>query len=108
MAQAATTSCDICMRALNLHHCIQCDQNFCDECKVAHLRSKVSANHMFTAGGCTDHNKDCIYNCEDCDQLICKVCANKAHKKHDFVNIKDSNQKVQTDRNIKAFGLQGL
>jgi hypothetical protein len=52
---------------------------------------------MFTAGGCTDHNKDCIYNCEDCDQLICKVCANKAHKKHDFVNIKDSNQKVQTE-----------
>ena len=46
-------------------------------------------------GGCTDHNEDFIYLCEDCDQLICRLCVTKAHTKHAFVDIKDSNKKVQ-------------
>jgi hypothetical protein len=48
-------------------------------------------------GGCTDHNEDFIYLCEDCDQLICRLCVTKAHKKHAVVDIKDSNKEVQTE-----------
>jgi hypothetical protein len=49
------------------------------------------------AGVCTDHNEDFIYLCEDCNQLICRLCVTKAHKKHDLMDIKDSNKKVQTE-----------
>jgi glutaredoxin-related protein len=107
MAQAANTSCEMCVRALGLHYCTQCDQVFCDDCKMSHLRARISKNHTFMtglninmekkAGGCTDHNEEFIYLCEDCNQLICRLCVTKAHRKHDLVDIKDSNKKVQTE-----------
>jgi hypothetical protein len=40
-------------------------------------------------GGCTDHNEDFIYLCEDCDQLICRLCVTKAHKKHALMDIEE-------------------
>jgi len=106
MAQTAHTTCDICMRAPGLHYCTQCDQVFCDDCKMFHLRMKISRNHMFMTGtnintetkvGCTDHDEDFIYLCEDCNQLICRLCVTKAHKKHAVVDVKDSNKEVQTE-----------
>jgi hypothetical protein len=106
MAQAANKTCEICMRAPGLHYCTQCDQVFCDDCKLSHLRSKISRSHIFLSGtnintekkvGCTDHGEDFIYLCEDCDQLICRLCVTKAHKKHAVVDIKDSNKEMQTE-----------
>jgi hypothetical protein len=47
--------------------------------------------------GCTDHGEDFIYLCEDCDQLICRLCVTKAHKKHAVVDIKDSNKEMQSE-----------
>jgi hypothetical protein len=47
--------------------------------------------------GCTDHGEDFIYLCEDCDQLICRLCVTKAHKKHAVVDINDSNKEMQTE-----------
>jgi hypothetical protein len=47
--------------------------------------------------GCTDHDEDFIYLCENCDQLICRLCVTKAHKAHVVVDIKDSNKEVQTE-----------
>ena len=106
MAQAANKTCEICMRAPGLHYCTQCDQVFCDDCKMSHLRLKLCRNHIFLSGpnintikkvGCTDHGEDFIYLCENCDQLICRLCVTKAHKAHAVVDIKDSNKEMQTE-----------
>jgi hypothetical protein len=73
---------------------------------MSHLRSTISRNHTFMtgpnintekkAGGCTDHNEDFIYLCENCDQLICRLCVTKAHKTHPVVDIKDSNKEAKS------------
>ena len=107
MAQAANKTCEICIRASGLHYCTQCDQIFCDDCKMSHLRLKLCRNHIFLSGpninmekkvgGCKVHNEDFVYLCEDCDQLICRLCVTKTHQKHYLVDIKDSNNKVQTE-----------
>ena len=107
MAQAANKTCEICIRASGLHYCTQCDQIFCDDCKMSHLRLKLCRNHIFLSGpninmekkvgGCKVHNEDFVYFCEDCDQLICRLCVTKTHQKHYLVDIKDSNNKVQTE-----------
>ena len=107
MAQAGNKTCEMCIRALGLHYCIKCDQVFCDDCKKSHLRSRINRNHTFSSGsniktqqktgGCTDHNKDFIDLCKDCDQLICRLCVTKAHNKHAVVDIKDSNKEVQAE-----------
>ena len=106
MAQAANKTCEICMRAPGLHYCTQCEQVFCDDCRLSHLRSKISRSHIFLSGtnintekkvGCTDHGEDFIYLCENCDKLICRLCVTKAHKAHAVVDIKDSNKEMQTE-----------
>ena len=102
MAQVANNVCDICMRTSGGHYCTQCDQLFCADCKMSHLRSKISKSHIFRSGTnistrCTVHAEDFIYLCADCDQLICRVCVTNAHTRHALVDIKDSNKKVQTE-----------
>jgi hypothetical protein len=73
---------------------------------MSHLRLKLCRNHIFLSGpnintikkvGCTDHGEDFIYLCENCDQLICRLCVTKAHKAHAVVDIKDSNKEMQTE-----------
>ena len=90
MAEATNKMCEICMRASDLHYCTQCDQVFCDDCTMSHLRSKINRKHIFMtvsnfytqnkSGVCKDHNEDFIYLCEDSDQLICRLCVTKAHQ----------------------------
>ena len=102
MAQVANTSCEICKLASSQHYCNQCKQLFCNDCKVYHLRLKLCRNHTFItrpnitiekkAGGCTDHNEDFIYHCENCTQLICRLCVTKAHKQHAVMDIKEVEQ----------------
>ena len=105
MAQAASKTCAICNRASGVHFCIQCDQLLCEDCKTSHLRSTVSRNHTFARGPniqqkaiveCTDHKKDFIFFCEECDVLICRVCTTKTHKKHDITDIKDSVKELES------------
>ena len=105
MAQAASKTCEICNRASGVHLCVQCDQIFCEDCKTSHLKSKVCRSHTFLSGPniqqrakveCTDHKKDFIFFCEECDVLICKVCAKKKHKKHDITDIEDSVKELES------------
>ena len=108
MAQAASKTCEICNRASGVHVCIQCDQLFCEDCKISHLRIKVCRNHTFLSGPnihvqqkakveCTDHKEDFIFFCEECDVLICRVCTTKTHKKHDITDIKDSVKELESN-----------
>ena len=107
MAEAANEICEICLRASDLHYCTQCDQIFCDDCAMSHLRSKMNRKHICMtgsniktqskSGGCKDHQEDCIYLCEDCNQHICRLCVPKAHINHALVAITDSNKKMQTE-----------
>jgi hypothetical protein len=46
---------------------------------------------------CTDHKEDFIFFCEECDVLICRVCATKTHKKHDITDIKDSVKELESE-----------
>ena len=105
MAQAASKTCEFCNRASGVHFCIECDQLFCEECKVSHLRLKLCRNHSFLSGPniqqkakveCTDHKEDFLFFCEECDVLICRVCATKTHKKHDIIDIRDSVKELES------------
>jgi hypothetical protein len=99
MAQAANKTCEICLRASSLHYCTQCDQVFCDDCKVSHLRLKLCKYHHFItkpnitmekkARECTYHNEDFIFLCQHCNQLICKSCVTTTHIQHTLRDIKE-------------------
>ncbi|CAC5358022.1 unnamed protein product [Mytilus coruscus] len=109
MAQAASKTCEICVSSPGYNYCEQCDQLFCNGCKISHLRTKISKNHTFLSGlninpdirqFCKEHDENFIYYCMECDTLICKICVIKKHKAHDFVEIKESTEGIKAESNI--------
>lgn len=106
MAQAASKTCEICVCSPGHNYCEQCDQLFCDGCKVSHMRSKMAMNHTFLSGNnvtpqvkqyCKEHNESFIYYCKECDVPICKICVIQNHKSHDFAEIKESTEGVNEE-----------
>ncbi|XP_052075947.1 E3 ubiquitin-protein ligase TRIM33-like [Mytilus californianus] len=119
MAQAASKTCEICVSSPGHNYCEECDQLFCDGCKISHLRTKMTKNHTFLSGPninpevklyCKEHDENFIYYCIECDTPVCKICAIKNHKKHDLSEIKESlegiNAEVKTDIETKIRKLQ--
>ncbi|CAC5355464.1 TRIM9_67 [Mytilus coruscus] len=119
MAQAASKTCEICVSGPGHNYCEQCDQLFCDGCKISHLRTKMTKNHTFLSGPninpevklhCKEHDENFIYYCMECGTPVCKICAIKNHKRHDLSEIKESlegiNAEVKTDIETKIGKLQ--
>ncbi|XP_076072130.1 transcription intermediary factor 1-beta-like [Mytilus galloprovincialis] len=106
MAQAASKTCDICVSGPGHNYCEQCDQLFCDGCKISHLRTKMTRNHTFLSGTninpevkqyCKEHAENFIYYCMECKTPICKICVIKNHKSHDFSEIKESTEGIKAE-----------
>ena len=106
MAQAASKTCEICVSGPGHNYCEQCDQLFCDGCKISHLRTKMSKNHTFLSGPninpevklyCKEHDENFIYYCKECNMPICKICVIKKHKSHDFAEIKESTEGIKAE-----------
>ncbi|XP_063416384.1 uncharacterized protein LOC134698025 [Mytilus trossulus] len=47
MAQVASKVCEICEGGHGKYHCQECDQLFCDNCKMIHTRQRISKNHTY-------------------------------------------------------------
>ncbi|CAC5420488.1 unnamed protein product [Mytilus coruscus] len=114
MAQAASKTCEICVSSPGHNYCEQCDQLFCDGCKISHLRTKMTKNHTFLSGPntnpqvkqfCKEHDENFIYYCMECNMPICKICVIKKHKSHDFAEIKESTDGIK-DEVKKVIGMQ--
>ncbi|XP_076072140.1 tripartite motif-containing protein 46-like [Mytilus galloprovincialis] len=106
MAQAASKTCEICVSGPGHNYCEQCDQLFCDGCKISHLRAKISKNHTFLSGPninpevklyCKEHDENFIYYCMECSTSVCKICAIKKHKSHDVAEIRKSTEGIKNE-----------
>lgn len=104
MAQAASDACEICEGGTSHHYCQECDQMFCDNCKNSHLRIKTTKNHTFLNERivnqkekpfCSEHDEPFIFNCVDCDTVVCQICAVKKHNRHNMSGLKDSVLKLK-------------
>ncbi|XP_063415864.1 E3 ubiquitin-protein ligase TRIM45-like [Mytilus trossulus] len=102
MAQVASKTCDICTSAPEQHFCIDCEQKFCDNCKVLHTRQKATRQHKFQRSSelqkngnykCREHDEDYIFICKTCDAPVCSHCMEDKegkHKEHEMSNIKET------------------
>ncbi|XP_063416420.1 E3 ubiquitin-protein ligase TRIM9-like [Mytilus trossulus] len=109
MAQAASKTCEICISSPGHNFCEQCEQLFCDGCKISHLRTKMTKNHTFLSGPninpevklyCKEHDENFIYYCMECSLPVCKICAIKSHKKHDLSEINESLESIKAEVKI--------
>lgn len=101
MAQSVVETCEICNQDAGKDYCQNCEQTFCNKCKIMHLRMKSSSNHEFRRGQqcededatlslCMKHNSDYIYLCENCYVPACRHCAVSTHKGHSMANLSTS------------------
>jgi len=85
-------------------YCVQCEQNYCDQCSQYHRKMKSSSSHMQVDIGkesvaveliskisptmCELHKSEEIkVFCQECRVAICIMCFIKSHKTHDCADI---------------------
>lgn len=107
MAQTAAKSCEICASAAGQYQCQQCDQLFCQNCKVGHLKTKMTKNHTFTSGDtskivktyCKQHDELFIYQCIPCNTQVCRICVLKTHNGHKMTDSSEFAEKLRKEVN---------
>ena len=93
--------CDICSgRVLAVNRCLQCNESFCENCTMVHMRMKASRYHghrVVPLWGydtkerfddesqkfCPRHrNEEIIVVCKQCNILLCLICKHMEHENH--------------------------
>jgi len=86
-------------------HCFQCQQSYCDQCSLSHMKIKSTASHAMIEIGkelrkeeivprlpttCETHRGEEIkLFCLECKLVICMVCFAKSHKTHSCSDIEE-------------------
>jgi len=87
-------------------HCVQCQQNYCEQCSLHHRKMRSCSNHTQVHIGnksisaeqiskispamCEKHKSEEIkVFCQECRVAICMMCFIKSHKTHDCVDIEE-------------------
>jgi len=86
-------------------HCLQCQQNYCDQCSQSHTKMKATASHAMVEIGkelqkeeialrlptkCEMHeDKEIEVFCLECQLAICMMCFVKSHKTHNCSDIEE-------------------
>ena len=78
-------------------HCIDCNENQCEECNRSHLRQTQFREHQVVAlqahvqqigkhpRTCSVHIKDQLkFHCFTCQKVICMKCTSKEHSSHEY------------------------
>ncbi|XP_052096617.1 E3 ubiquitin-protein ligase TRIM71-like [Mytilus californianus] len=104
MAQAASKTCEICISASGSQYCLECEQYFCENCKIFHKRQKGTINHQFQSSldvipegksKCPDHKEDLCFLCNTCNVAVCSSCVTGSHTGHAFSKLMDSITKLK-------------
>ncbi|XP_038052741.1 tripartite motif-containing protein 45-like [Patiria miniata] len=121
-ASIPTATCDCGEGKEVIWRCLDCSDNFCQECRKAHGRFKSTKGHQIISLGdwqeskmppaehikpitrmCTTHTDHplCLY-CDTCDTLICSMCAAFDHRsaEHNFLKIDDTIGSFRLDVDI--------
>ncbi|VDH94202.1 Hypothetical predicted protein [Mytilus galloprovincialis] len=106
MAQAAASTCEICTAGPGEQYCQQCNQLFCGNCKLSHLRATSCKSHTFLSGRhinqeekllCTEHTESFLFYCHDCDTPVCRICSVEKHSRHLMTDLTKSTIKLKSE-----------
>ena len=84
-------------------YCVQCQQNYCEQCSLHHRKMRSSSSHTLvdigtgsypaevlklSANMCEQHKgKEVEVFCRDCKVAVCMMCVITSHKTHDCLDI---------------------
>ena len=92
--------CDVCEDKPAFYKCSECDEYFCENCNMLHLRMRMGRNHHVTfvksikavnediRTYCKEHiHEELKFHCRRCDVPICRDCKVLNHEGHQTVGI---------------------
>lgn len=94
-------------------YCVQCQQNYCEQCSLYHRKLKFSSSHTLMSIGkesaspqlickifpamCEQHkNEEIKVFCQECKVAICIMCFIKSHKTHDCSDIEEVSDNLRS------------
>ncbi|XP_071141928.1 E3 ubiquitin-protein ligase TRIM71-like [Mytilus edulis] len=110
MAQAASKTCEVCVSAPGSQYCIDCEEYYCENCKLLHNRQKLSRNHQFQNASdlipegkskCSEHKEELTLLCNTCNVPACSSCVTGNHKGHTFSKFVDAVANLQRENETK-------
>ncbi|XP_052086617.1 E3 ubiquitin-protein ligase TRIM71-like [Mytilus californianus] len=110
MAQAASKTCEVCVSAPGSHYCIDCEEYYCENCKLLHNRQKLSRNHQFQKASdlipegkskCSEHKEELTLLCNTCNVPVCTSCVAGNHNGHTFSKFVDVVTKLRGENETK-------
>ncbi|XP_052086618.1 transcription intermediary factor 1-beta-like [Mytilus californianus] len=110
MAQAASKTCEVCVSAPGSHYCIDCEEYYCENCKLLHNRQKLSRNHQFQKASdlipegksrCSEHKEELTLMCSTCNVPVCTSCVTGKHNKHEFSKFVNAIAQLRGDNETK-------
>jgi len=97
-------------------YCVECEQNFCDQCSLVHRKLKMSKSHQvidvkdkpsaeelikMAVSYCEQHPKEEIkLYCNDCQTVTCLMCYVMKHNKHDCTDVKETTKKFSEQLSV--------
>ena len=103
MAQCAVHLCEMCENNPGSQYCTNCEQYFCSNCKLCHLKLKICKNHIFQDAQkvnpeektpkCERHDQLFTFYYNTCTCLLCQICLTEKHKKHRFSLVDEAASK---------------
>ncbi|VDI52898.1 Hypothetical predicted protein [Mytilus galloprovincialis] len=102
MAQTSAQKCYICTEKNGVFYCYECLHALCAVCRERHDKVPALSGHTIVDINvidlsnvqsdkyrCNTHEKDFLYYCAKCSDLICGKCVTSSHKGHSFSDISE-------------------
>ncbi|CAC5386183.1 unnamed protein product [Mytilus coruscus] len=101
MAQVSSQKCSLCDENNGAYYCYECQQALCTGCRSKHGKIPALRGHMVAAintldlstvnkkSQCETHDKEILFYCTECSNLICSKCVTSTHKSHAIADISD-------------------
>ncbi|CAC5383449.1 unnamed protein product [Mytilus coruscus] len=101
MAQVSAQKCLLCDESNGAYYCFECQNALCTDCRSKH--GKIPALNRHTVvdintidistinkkSQCIEHEKEFLFYCVKCSDLICSQCVTSTHNTHPFSEITD-------------------
>ncbi|KAL4221981.1 Tripartite motif-containing protein 3 [Mactra antiquata] len=91
--------CDVCCQPRKAKRkCLECSQNFCEQCSIVHERTTATKHHNLHSilvetpiskplNICQNHLQEFINVCKECNTLCCSECITSLHRQHLLCSI---------------------
>ncbi|CAG2214397.1 unnamed protein product [Mytilus edulis] len=102
MAQTSTQICHMCAESSGVLYCYECQHALCTICRELHDMIPATSEHTITTTStidlavvgqksqCSQHDKEFLFFCVNCNEFICSKCVISTHKNHSFSGITET------------------